>query len=199
MRKIIALPAIVFLLAALAGAQTVPQFEVFGGYSLFHYDQMDVNTLVGPGVAINQNMNGWEAAGQYNFNEWLGAVADISGHYGTPIDVAGVGSITGNTYNYLFGPQVNVRGDKVKGFAHLLIGVNHFKLNDSPALGFFSTADNAFGMALGGGIDVNVHDNLAIRAGQFDYILTKHNFGLNLGHQNNWRFSVGVVFKLGEK
>ena len=199
MRKVSAVVVIVLALGALGGAQEVPQWELFAGYSLFHYDQMDVNTLVGPGVAINQNLNGWELSGQYNVNEWLGAVADMSGHYGTPVDVAGTGSIKGNTYNFLFGPQVNVRGERFKGFGHVLIGVNHFKLNDSPALDFFSTADNAFGMALGGGIDVNVTRGFAVRAGQFDYILTTHNMGMNLGHQNNWRFSVGVLFNIGER
>jgi opacity protein-like surface antigen len=201
MRKFILLSAIVVLgMTLLASAQEVPQVEIFAGYSLFHYDQMDVNSLLGPGVNVNQNLHGWEGSFQYNINKWLGAVADIGGNYGTPIEVPAVpGSITGNSYNYLFGPQVNIRGKKMKGFAHVLFGVNHFRLNDSPALAFTGGSDNAFGMALGGGIDVNVYKTIAIRPAQLDYIMTQHDLGLNLGHQNNWRFSAGVVFNLGQK
>ena len=199
MRKFIALAVIVLGMTLVVGAQEVPQVEIFGGYSLFHYDQMDVGSFVGPGVSINQNLNGWEGAFQYNINKWFGAVADFSGHYGTPVDVSGVGSVTGNTYNYMFGPQVNVRGKKVKGFGHVLFGVNHFKLNDSPALLFTGGSDNAFGMALGGGVDVKAYKTIAVRVAQFDYIMTQHDLGLNLGHQNNWRFSAGVVFNLGQK
>lgn len=200
MRKFIALAAIVLAVTVIAGAQEVPQVELFAGYSLFHYDQMDVNSLLGPGVNVNQNLNGWEGSAQFNINKWLGAVADFSGNYGTPIEVPAVpGSITGNTYNYLFGPQINVRGQKIKGFAHVLFGVNHFALNDSPALAFTGGSDNAFAMALGGGIDFKAYKTIYIRPAQFDYIMSQHDLGLNLGHQNNWRFSAGVVFGLGQK
>jgi hypothetical protein len=32
---------------------------------------------------IHPGFNGWNAAGQLNFNSWFGITADISGHYGT--------------------------------------------------------------------------------------------------------------------
>ena len=199
MRKFIAAAAIILAMTLVAGAQEVPQVELFAGYSLFHYDQMDVSNFVGPGVSINQNLNGWNGAVQFNINKWLGAVADFSGHYGTPVDVTGVGSVTGNTYNALFGPQINVRGKSLKGFGHVLFGLNHFRLNDSPALAFTGGSDNAFALALGGGIDVHVHKSIYVRPVQFDYIMSQHDLGLNLGHQNNWRFSAGIVIGAGQK
>ncbi len=205
MRKFIALAVIVLAAVTVAAAQEVPQVEIFGGYSLFHYDKMDADSLVlGAGAppgsfSINQNLHGWEGAVQFNVNKWFGAVADFSGHYGTPVDITGVGSVTGHSYNFLFGPQVNVRGGKAKGFVHVLFGGNNFAFNDNPTLGITGGSDNAFAMAIGGGVDVNVTKMVAVRVGQFDYIYTNHNLGLDLGHQNNFRFSAGLVLNLGKK
>ncbi len=201
MRRHIVLLAIVVGMSVLAETQEVPQVEIFGGYSLFHFDKQDVDSLAaGAGVpagtfSINQIMHGWEGAAQFNINKWLGAVADISGHYGTPVSVAGVGDVKASTYNYLFGPQINIRGNKAKGFVHALFGGNHIGAHTEPA--GFSATDNAFAFAIGGGVDVNVSKTFAVRPGQFDYIYTNHDFGL--GHQNNFRFSAGVVLNLGSK
>lgn len=201
MRKFIAVAAIVLGVTLLASAQDVPAVEIFGGYSLFHFDKQDADSLaIGAGApvgsfTINQNFHGWEGAVQFNVNKWLGAVADFSGHYGTPVEVAGVGSVKASTYNFLFGPQVNIRGGKAKGFVHALFGGNHISAHTDPA--GFSATDNAFAFAIGGGVDVNVTKTFAVRPGQFDYIYTNHDFGL--GHQNNFRFSAGVVLNLGSK
>lgn len=201
MRKFIAVAAIVLGMTLLASAQDVPAVEIFGGYSLFHFDKQDADSLAtGAGVpagafTINQNLHGWEGAVQFNLNKWFGVVGDISGHYGTPVEVAGVGSVKANTYNYLFGPQINVRGGKAKGFVHALLGGNHIGAHTEPA--GFSASDNAFAFAIGGGVDYNATKTIGIRLGQFDYVYTNHDFGL--GHQNNFRFSAGVVLNLGSK
>lgn len=201
MRKFIALTAIILGMTLVAAGQDVPQVEIFGGYSLFHFDKQDADSLaIGAGApvgsfTINQNLHGWEGAVQFNINKWLGAVADISGHYGTPVEVAGVGSVKASTYNFLFGPQINIRGEKAKAFVHGLLGGNHLSAHTDPA--GFSSSDNAFAFAIGGGVDVNVTKAVAVRVGQFDYVYTNHDFGL--GHQNNFRFSAGVVLNLGQK
>lgn len=55
--------------------------------------------------------------------------------------------------------------------------------------------DNAFAFALGGGLDVKVNDNFAIRVAQVDYL------GDKLGGQtgNNFRYSAGIVIRLGKR
>ncbi len=201
MRKFVALAVIVFGMTALCVAQEVPQAEVFGGYSLFHFDKMDADSLFvpPPTPTINQNMHGWNAAVQFNINKWLGAVADFSGHYGTPLEISGTGDIQGSTYNMLFGPQINVRGKKAKGFAHVLFGVNRFKADASSSLGTPEFTDSAFALAFGGGVDVNVTKRIGVRLGQFDYIWSKHDFGPGFDSQNNFRFSAGILFNLGNK
>ena len=197
MRKAIVITFMLLGLASMAMAQETPKVEIFGGYSLFHWDAQDLASAVPPGTSINQNIHGWNGSLQFNVNKYLGVVADMSGHYGTPISEAGVGDATGSIHNFLFGPQVNIRGKKAKGFVHALFGVNRVSLNDSPAMGFTGFSDNAFGMALGGGADVSVTKMIGIRVGQIDYIMSNHDTGL--GHQNNFRFSTGLLFSFGGK
>src|SRR5579864_1036989 len=198
MRKFIAVAAIVLGMTLLVGAQEVPQVEIFGGYSLFHFDKQDASAFVAPTTQINQNVHGWNASAQYNINKWLGAVADFSGHYGTPAEDPTIpASVSGSIHNFLFGPQINIRGAKAKGFVHALFGVNRVKLDASPSFGTPEFTDNAFGMAIGGGVDYNLTKRFGVRVGQFDYLYSNHDFGL--GHQNNFRFSTGLLINLGQK
>jgi hypothetical protein len=53
----------------------------------------------------------------------------------------------------------------------------------------------AFAYALGGGVDIKAHKNFAIRLGQVDYLAARAG-GEGL---NNFRFSVGVVIRLGNR
>ena len=204
MRRFIAVTTLVLGMTLLAVAQNVPQVEVFGGYSLFHFDDKCLESdlqLLDPSITVNRNLHGWNGAVQFNINKWLGAVADVSGHYGNVIE-SPVGSISGNVYNFLFGPQINVRGEKATGFVHALFGGNRSKINSIAAVGLPEITDTAFAMAIGGGVDINVSKRIAVRPAQFDYIYTNHTFsqyGLDLAHQNNFRFSAGIVFKFGQK
>ncbi len=171
MRKLIGLLAL-FLLAALpALAQDNSKLDVFGGYSYMR---------VNPGGGVSGlNTNGWEAQATGNLNHWLGVTADFDGHYG---DAFGIG---GHDYNFLFGPTLSYRTEKLTPFGHVLFGASH-----AGAAGF---SDTAFAWAIGGGVDWNVTKTLAVRLGQFDYLPT--HFASNT--QNNFRFSTGIVFRLG--
>jgi len=55
-------------------------------------------------------------------------------------------------------------------------------------------SETAFAWAIGGGVDWNLKERLAIRLGQFDYLPTY--FGSTT--QNNIRYSAGVVFRPGK-
>ena len=122
------------------------------------------------------SLNGWEVSGQYKFTDWLGGVADISGHYGS---ISGVGT---STYTYLFGPQVSLPA-RVSPFGHLLLGGAH---NSTAGFG-----NSSFSMALGGGIDTEITDRFHWRMFQTDYLLTQ--FGGR--SQNNFRFSTGIIIR----
>jgi predicted metalloprotease with PDZ domain len=50
-------------------------------------------------------------------------------------------------------------------------------------------------------VDLKVSNHVAVRLGQADYLYTKHDFSFGVpgvsDHQNNLRFSTGVVFRFG--
>jgi hypothetical protein len=117
-----------------ARAQDEHKIEVFGGYTYMRFHST-------PAV----NLNGWEVSGQYKFTDWLGGVADLDGHYGSP---SGIGT---SVYTYLFGPQVSLPA-RVSPFGHILIGGSHIS-----AAGF---GNSSFSMAIGAGIDTEIMHGL---------------------------------------
>lgn len=170
MKKLITVAAVLAMLALPVLAQDAPKAELFGGYQY---------TRINPGSGITgQNLNGWDAALTGNVGHTLGITADISGAYKT------VAGISNHDYFFLFGPTLaSHSNESFTPFAHALFGVAH------ASGGGFS--DNAFAMGLGGGLDVKVANHVAVRLGQFDYLMTR--FGS--ATQNNFRYSAGIVFR----
>jgi hypothetical protein len=142
--------------------QAQDKAEVFGGFSYLRFS--------------SSNLNGWEVSGQYKFTDWLGAVADIDGHYGS---INGIGT---STYTYLFGPQIS-RPSTITPFGHILLGGGH---NSTGGVG-----NSSFALALGGGIDAELAEGIHWRLVQTDYLMTQ--FGSR--SQNSFRFSTGIVFR----
>ncbi|MGC2329871.1 MAG: outer membrane beta-barrel protein [Candidatus Acidiferrales bacterium] len=147
--------------------------EFFGGYS---YMRVDASPSVNPGSGGFNLSGGWELSGQYKFADWLGAVADIDGHSGSPSDVST------SIHTFLFGPQVSWP-TRISPFAHVLVGGAHV------STGAYS--DTSLSVAIGGGIDTRLVDHIYWRVIQGDYLLTRF-FG---NTQNNARVSTGIVFK----
>jgi hypothetical protein len=146
--------------------------ELFGGYS---YMRVDASPSFNPNSS-SFNLNGWELSGQYRFMDWLGAVADIDGHYGSPS-----GEST-SIHTFLFGPQVSWP-TRVSPFAHILIGGAHV------STGPYS--DTSVALAIGAGIDTRLIHSFYWRVIEGDYLPTRF-FG---NTQNNVRLSSGIVFK----
>lgn len=176
MRRSIIWAAFAFILSASAFAQDFTKGEVFGGYQY---------TRINPGNGVNgANFNGWNAAGQYNWNKYFGVKADFSGAYKSELGA----SLRQHTY--LFGPVLSARSEKTTLFAHVLFGGAHATVDTGTSF-FGSASESAFAMALGGGLDYNFHKNFAVRVGQFDYLPT--HFGD--ATQHNFRYSTGIVLK----
>jgi len=154
-------------------AHAQDKVEFFGGYS---YMRVEATPLLNPNGSSSLNLNGWELSGQYKFFDWLGAVADIDGHYGSP------SGVSTSTHSVLFGPQVSWP-TRVSPFAHILVGGAHV------STGPF--ADTSLAVAIGAGIDTKLIHGIYWRVFEGDYLPT-HFFG-NI--QNNVRVSTGIVFK----
>jgi opacity protein-like surface antigen len=187
--------------ASATSAPGVSKVEVFGGYGYMGFNS-------GSGASFNgQNTNGWDLAATYNFNRYLGITADFSGQYGSEflgLHVPGTG-LNNHITSFLFGPTVAYRTrSKLTPFAHCLLGVSHISISG------FSTTDsqNAFGMAVGGGLDYKINKIFSIRPAQFDYTYasfspqvlngstTQPTIGPLDTSQNHFRYSAGVVIKL---
>lgn len=161
---------------------------------------------------MHSGVNGWNGAVQANINPWLGAVADFSGYYGTPITLsaeaqaalkaAGINLTPpkDSFYNFLFGPVVASRTGRFTAFTHALLGANRVAatVNSFQASGVTipgaSQSDTSFAMAFGGGVVARIAKQLSVRLFQADYLYTKHGVG---AHQNNFRVSAGIVYRIG--
>jgi len=182
MRKFMWIMALIVAAALPARAQDTPQVEIMGGYSYLRAD------MGGADLGIH----GWRGSLTENVNHWLGGTADFSGYYTHVTPASGPPDINVNTHMFLFGPQFSRRkSQSFTPFTHVLFGVMHASQG---YLGI-SQPKTDFAMALGGGFDLKIHKNIAIRLIQADYIYTPY---LNQ-RQDNIRLSTGIVLRFGEK
>lgn len=166
MRKLFLISAIIFSLPLIGAAQDYPKAEVFTGYSYLRGD-------------FNANFQGWNASVTGNVNRWIGVVGDVSGHY------LGNGA---NLHSFLFGPKFSYRGnERVTPYFQTTLGA--VRANSD----FLD--ETAFGWTVGGGLDVKVHKNVAIRVIEVDYLRTS----FSGWSQQNGRLSAGVVWRFGGK
>ncbi|MFY9573085.1 MAG: hypothetical protein WAV20_16925, partial [Blastocatellia bacterium] len=130
---------------------------------------------------------GFSVAGNVTKN--FGVVGDFSYHK-KEFEVFGP-NIKFSTFNFLFGPRFTARGNRVEGFAHALVGGISRKLED-----FDSDVDLALGA--GGGVDIKVGRNFAVRLVQLDYIPFRDRdlFTGDKVWRHNLRVGAGVTFRL---
>ncbi|MGH9733103.1 MAG: outer membrane beta-barrel protein [Candidatus Acidiferrales bacterium] len=184
-----------FFLACLpARAQDASKLDVFVGYSYLNVDTngADFQSL---GITSRQSANGWEGSVSSRVYKWLAAEADFSGYYKAyDFSSVGFGTVDVRDYGFLGGPRVNLG----PAFIHGLVGADHLT---GSAMGT-SESQDSFAAAFGGGLQIPVAPRFAIRASA-DYVLTRHNIfkivepALPNYTQNNFRASVGIVFRFG--
>jgi hypothetical protein len=160
-RKLALMLSFIFLISITASAQD--RVELFGGYS---YQRL--------GLSPARNLNGWEISGQYKFADWIGAVADIDAHYGSPHN------FDSRNFAIMFGPQISFPS-RISPFAHVLAGIGHTT----------SGSDTSFSTAIGGGIDTRLAPFFSYRIIQADEVFT-HFFGST---QHSARISTGLIFR----
>lgn len=173
MFKTIITAAFLFVFSFVIGASNVSaqdDFKTAEGYVGFLHKR-----------SSSEGFNGINAAGVYNFHKYMGAKFDFGWSkgpeqflFGRPTDTTYMGGIQFK--------DNSTEGSTVKPFAHVLVGGNTQK--------FAAFSETGFTMAVGGGIDIKVNDNISIRAIQADY----QPVWVNSERINQTRFSVGVVF-----
>ncbi|MGH9547180.1 MAG: outer membrane beta-barrel protein [Terriglobales bacterium] len=155
-----------------AVAQDTPRVQVFGGYS---YTRFDTPSF---GFSTPTGLNGYNFSPAYNFFGGFGVVAEVSGQYGSNL----------NLRDIAVGPQFLYPKGKALFFGHLLIGDARSLVRVGN-----SEEDTARAVALGGGMDFDISSRFAIRVFQLDYLHS----ALFREKQNNLRVSTGLVFHWG--
>lgn len=175
---------LVLTFTALANAQevTTPKLEVGLNYSWLHVNSANYD--------LQRTGNGGSGYVEYNVNKTFGLVADIGGYANTRT------GINDKLVTYLFGPRFNWRHSRLTPYAQFLFGGGYVWNNPAGV----STTQNAFATAAGGGLDYNLTGHIAIKPIQVEYVMTQINSAQGFGsHQNDVRYSAGVVFRIGEK
>jgi hypothetical protein len=177
------------ILSAIGQGQVIPK----SGNAFFGYSYAGGQVFAARPVGIH--MNGWEGSAEGKFLPWLGGVADFDWHYaGADITCTPTGPgcpslrsrLNGSRHSILFGPRVSTSFGKYTPFAHFLLGL----ALQTDAVGTTSSSDRSFSDGVGGGLDYQLLQTVALR-GQVDWIHT----GLFGGSQSNVRISTGIVFR----
>ena len=187
-------------------AQSVPAFELAGGYSYMHFNS-NLPYLNG------ENLNGGGGAAVFNITKWLGIKADLmdygfgSGWSSTLHQLGYVGPAGANLFTYQFGPQIKWRPHKWQPYVQTLYGGAHSggfasvlkARGDGSSMLLGGGATNAFAMEIGGGVDIPVSKTVQIRPVEIDYQLTRFGYKAYSANQNNFKYFGGINFTFGEK
>src|SRR4051794_37058462 len=203
------------LLTSVCGiAQEYPKAELALDYSYLHFAPAQQFTK-------NHSLNGGGGAFVYNFAKNFGVKMDLQGFNGftntfnipatAALPSGANGSVSGNVFTYLFGPQLKFRGQHVQllldalgGAAHSNVYGNAFKTLCQPVAGACSgtsgsPSNNGAAMMLGGGFDFPINHRVSIRAAEVDYLMTRFGnfFTKANANQNNFRYLGGLNFNFG--
>jgi hypothetical protein len=169
---------------AIANAQetSTPKYEIGLNYSWLHVNSANFDR--------QRTGNGGSGYFEYNLNNTLGLVADIGGYANTRT------GIDDKLLTYMFGPRFNWRHTRLTPYAQFLFGGAYVWNNPAG----ISTTQNAFATAAGGGLDYRLTNRIALKPIQVEYVMTQIDSARGFGsHQNDVRYSAGVVFRIGEK
>jgi len=194
-----------FLVTIASFGQEYPKVEVPVGFSFVN---------VHPQVAGISSFNVFGGGGGfvYNFSPLFGVKADFQGYTQSSgqkfyQDGQFLGSVSGNLFTYMFGPQIKKHSGMFQPFGEALFGAAHTNLDANlckleGGCGSGSGNNNAFAMEFGGGLDIPITKTIQFRPVEVDYLYT--HFGSNhiagaSASQNNFKYVAGVNFTFGGK
>ncbi|MEK6321652.1 MAG: hypothetical protein AABN33_08210 [Acidobacteriota bacterium] len=164
---------------------THPLVEVFSGFSYVRVDGDERD---------NRHLYGWNGSLSVSADRTFGFTVDASGHYQDNVIARS------RFFSLLAGPRFTARTENATTFAHILFGGTHQHERVTTLTEQFTRRANAFAVAMGGGIDVNVTPHFGVRVIQAEYVLSKFNRAVSgKAIQHNARVGIGVVFRFGNK
>jgi opacity protein-like surface antigen len=165
-----------------------PKYELGLDHSWLHVNSANSDS--------QRSGNGGSGYFEYNLNRTIGLVGDFGGYANTRTGV------NDKALTCLFGPRFNWRHSRLNPYVQFLVGGAYAWAGPTGN----SNTQNAFAMAAGGGLDVKLTQHIAIKPVQVEYVMTRFD-SASLGgsttsfgnHQNDIRYSAGVVFQFGSK
>lgn len=183
------LMGILLFSGAVLSAQEVetPRYEVGLNYSWLHVNSANFD--------YQRTGNGGSGEVVYNLTPIVGLVGDFGGYANTRT------GIDGKALTYLFGPRFSLRHwSKFTPYAQFLFGGAYAWSGPN------NGTQNSFATAAGGGLDYNWTKRISIKPIQVEYVMTQLDSAALGGstkgfgnHQNDVRYSAGVVFKFGQQ
>lgn len=205
------LMGIALVLSASCFAQDTPKIEAGIDYSYALWNPSNFpsgTTASGQHFGNGHSLNGGGGSLVFNFSSMIGIKADLQGYgsFTTTFNLLSVSpgqpsvfKASGNLFTYMVGPVVKLHEGRVRPFGEALFGGAHSNVyqNLSTAAGgaFRAPSNNAFAMAIGGGVDIALNSRVTFRPLEADYLVTRFgtsNFGA--GNQNSFRYVGGFVF-----
>ncbi len=185
-------------------ADDIPKADLFFGYSMFRANSArDIPAFTN---------NGGLGTITWNFTNYIASEFEFGGYH------------NGNIHNirfdttemtYLFGPRVSFRRSRrVIPYVHTLFGGIHLTTSIPVALvptpvattgttTILAATQDAFAMALGGGLDLRLSHHVTFRPIQLDYLMTRlPDLGQSgqpsqTRNQHNLRYAAGLLFTFG--
>jgi opacity protein-like surface antigen len=161
--------------------QTTQHFEVSGSYAYVRANSSSTGESF--------NLQGGSVSAAYRLGHGVSIAGDVGGYYFTDLP----DGVSGRMYTYVAGPRFYFRRQaRISPFGEILVGAARHTAETATD----QAGENSFALLLGGGLDLNLTHNFAIRAVQADYLMTR--FAGTTGDsaiQNNVRFSAGIVFR----
>ena len=207
---VVGVVGIVLLFGTTAFAQDFAKVEIPLDYSYMRFNPQNNN------IVSAFSLNGGGGGVAVYINHWLGIEGDFQGYgslnktftfpavAGTPCPTGCVVKSSGDMFTYNVGPILKYRAQHWEPFVETLFGGAHSNTYSNLAsacqlvcTGTLSPSNNAFDFIIGGGVDIPLSKSIAIRAGQFDYVLTRfgNNFTKGNNNQSNFRYNGGIVFR----
>ncbi len=184
---------IAFGLATSLSAQSLPKWELYGGFSEYLAGggipgEFQLPTQ-GPQVEFDRVITSYfRVTGQFNA-QFADHVVNIA-----PLPPGGK-HVNSKELLGLFGPEATYRALKrFDIYGHYLIGVAYGRDNQVPVIPTATYTTWAY--ALGGGLDIKLGQRVSFRPIGFDWVTT--HFPVNAPEaQDNWRLTTGFVFHFG--
>jgi hypothetical protein len=171
---------------ALAYGQDGDDFEVFGGFSALHVDVDD------DGLGVGSWAYGGMAELTWFVTDWFGIGGEVAYHRYSPQIPPNIfigGDIRFSQTTFLAGMRFRYKNtSRFVPSARVMMGVGHAsadvlltprrpwdRLPEFWGQPFrYEDSDNSFTVALGGSLDINLNDRIAIRAVQPDIVITNY-------------------------